>query len=60
MNPSEKRRLMAFWYSQKSAPRTSVISRRSAKGLGKGVGQVLRHSHVIPQVGMNRHFLRVV
>lgn len=37
---------------------TSRPSKRSVKANGKGIGQVLKNSRLIPQVDMNRVFLR--
>ena len=35
---------------------TSRPSKRSVKANGRGVGQVLRNSRLIPQVNINKHF----
>ena len=35
---------------------TNRPSKRSVKANGRGVGQVLRNSRLIPQVNINKHF----
>ncbi len=60
MSPSEFRRISGFWKAKVGASRWTGVSRRASKNVGRAVGQVLKSSHVIPQVSLNRHFSRVV
>jgi hypothetical protein len=59
MTPQEftKLRQWQLTVQRRFRPTNSYIpSRRKSKSQKTGTGQVLRHSRVIPQVGLNRQF----
>jgi hypothetical protein len=57
MSRKEFHRLLGFHYAKKKAPRSYVVSRRSAKSKSNATGEVLKNSRIIPQVGLEKLFL---
>lgn len=57
MTTQEFKRLLRYAYAKNNAPYTDCIAKRHAKGRGKHVGSVLKHSRVIPQVRLERVFI---